>query len=100
LALRALTADATIGLLLPCNVTVESDHQEGAWIRIANPEVMMGVGKISDSHEIKQVAKEAHHIGARRQFIDRMKRLINTVFLTSEGCLAIFETPSPSLKRM
>ncbi len=40
---RALTHSATVGLLLPCNVTVEA-ADGGSMIRIANPEAMLLAG--------------------------------------------------------
>ena len=59
LAHRALTNDPVIGLLLPCNVTVESDEAGGSLVRIGNPETMMKVGNMSEKAEITSVAKEA-----------------------------------------
>jgi uncharacterized protein (DUF302 family) len=59
LAHRALSNDPVIGLLLPCNVTVESDEAGGSLVRIGNPEMMMKVGNISENAEITSVAKEA-----------------------------------------
>jgi uncharacterized protein (DUF302 family) len=59
LAHRALTNHPVIGLLLPCNVTVESDEAGGSLVRIGNPETMMKVGNIGKNAEITSVAKEA-----------------------------------------
>jgi uncharacterized protein (DUF302 family) len=59
LALRALSNDPVIGLLLPCNVTVESDEAGGSLVRIGNPEMMMKVGNMQENAEIASVAKEA-----------------------------------------
>jgi uncharacterized protein (DUF302 family) len=59
LAHRALTNDPVIGLLLPCNVTVESDESGGSLVRIGNPEMMMSVGNIKGNAEVASVAKEA-----------------------------------------
>jgi uncharacterized protein (DUF302 family) len=59
LAHRALSKDPVIGLLLPCNVTVESDEAGGSLVRIGNPEMMMKVGNMSEKAEITSVAKEA-----------------------------------------
>lgn len=59
LAYRALTHDAVIGLMLPCNVTVEEDPDGGAIARIINPEVMMTVGTLQENPDLLDVAKEA-----------------------------------------
>ncbi len=59
LAHRALTTDPITGLLLPCNVTVESDEAGGSLVRIGNPEVMMKLGNMEENVEIASVAKEA-----------------------------------------
>lgn len=59
LAHRALETDPVVGLMLPCNVTVEADENDSAIIRIANPEMMMQVGSLQSNEEIKAVAQEA-----------------------------------------
>lgn len=59
LAHRALSAAAEVGLLLPCNVTVESDESGGSVVRILDPEKMMGVGGFSQDSPIAQVGREA-----------------------------------------
>jgi uncharacterized protein (DUF302 family) len=59
LAHRALSNDPVVGLLLPCNVTVESDEAGGSLVRIGNPEMMMKVGNMGDNAEITSVAQEA-----------------------------------------
>lgn len=56
LAHRALTSDPVLGLMLPCNVTVEADDQGGSIVRIANPEVMMKAGDMGDSQVLNEVA--------------------------------------------
>lgn len=59
LAHRALTIDPVVGLMLPCNVTIESDSESGAIVRIANPEMMMRVGSLQENESLKEVAVEA-----------------------------------------
>lgn len=59
LAHRALSEDALAGLLLPCNVTVESDEAGGSFIRIANPEVILSVGTLSENSILCEVASQA-----------------------------------------
>lgn len=59
LAHRALSQEAVAGLLLPCNVTVESDGISDSIVRIANPETVLLVGSLENNHEISAVAQEA-----------------------------------------
>lgn len=59
LAHRALSQDAVVGLMLPCNVTVEFDTQQTTLVRIANPEVMLQVGSLRNNDALAEVAKEA-----------------------------------------
>jgi len=62
LAHRALSADPEIGLLLPCNVTVEAGDTGGAVVRLVDPERLMAVAALAGSAELALVAKDA---GAR-----------------------------------
>lgn len=59
LAHRALSQDAVVGLMLPCNVTVEADPGGGSIARIANPEMMMTVGALQENEDLKVVAQQA-----------------------------------------
>jgi uncharacterized protein (DUF302 family) len=59
LAHRALSMESRVGLMLPCNVTVESDDQNEALVRIANPELMMQVGSLQGNETLRLVAAEA-----------------------------------------
>ena len=59
LAHRALQTDPVVGLMLPCNVTVEADPLGGSLVRIANPEMMMTVGTLENNEELQQVASTA-----------------------------------------
>jgi len=59
LAHKALVTDPVVGVMLPCNVTVEENPQGGAITRIANPEVMMTVGALQKNQSIMEVAQEA-----------------------------------------
>lgn len=58
LAHRALLSDPLVGLLLPCNVTVE-ETAGGSLVSIINPEVMLGVEPLSMDEQIREVASEA-----------------------------------------
>ena len=58
LAHRALSHYAEAGLLLPCNVTVESSGT-GSVVRIADPDVMLSVGGMDQDPALRSVATEA-----------------------------------------
>ena len=59
LAHQALLADPSIGLMLPCNVTIESIPQGGSMVRIVDPAMMMQVTTFQDNPALKQVANQA-----------------------------------------
>jgi uncharacterized protein (DUF302 family) len=59
LALRALGATTDAGLLLPCNVTVESVPEGGVAVRIANPITMLEALAPPEEGELRAVALEA-----------------------------------------
>jgi len=59
LAHKALTIDPVVGVMLPCNVTVEENPEGGVITRIVNPEVMMTVGALQENQAILEVAREA-----------------------------------------
>jgi uncharacterized protein (DUF302 family) len=58
LAHRALSSRPDVGLLLPCNVTVEQ-ADGGVSVKIADPEIMMRTGGFEDDETIGRVAAEA-----------------------------------------
>ena len=59
LAHQALSTDPSVGLMLPCNVTVEASPDGGSVTRIANPETMMQVGAFENNQTMKEVAAQA-----------------------------------------
>jgi uncharacterized protein (DUF302 family) len=59
LARRALERRADVGLLLPCNVTVEADDRGGTVVRIGNPDAFMSLGDGGSDPEIRAVGREA-----------------------------------------
>jgi len=65
LAHRALSARAEIGLLLPCNVTVEAAEEGSVLVRIADPGVMMGLGGFEDDPDVAAVARDARALLAK-----------------------------------
>ncbi len=59
LAHQALSHNAEVGLMLPCNVTVEAAPVSGTIIRIADPAMMLGVGEFASDPVLASVADEA-----------------------------------------
>ena len=59
LAHRALNADARVGVLLPCNVTIEELDDE-TLISLANPLSMLIVGSLAENPAMRAVAEEAN----------------------------------------
>ena len=65
LAFSALNADPNVGLLLPCNVTVEAGPGEGSVVRLVDPMLLMtGTGLVA-SPELERVATDAQERLAR-----------------------------------
>ena len=59
LAHRALSHRADVGLLLPCNVTVEAAGEDQSIVRIGNPEALMATAGMEGDAELEEVAGEA-----------------------------------------
>jgi uncharacterized protein (DUF302 family) len=59
LAHRALTRSAEVGLMLPCNVTVETVEPGKVVVRIADPALLMGAGDLGEDAVLGEVASEA-----------------------------------------
>ena len=59
LAHKALSSDPAIGLLLPCNVTVEDDLNGGSIIRIVNPETLLLSLENKPGEQLQEVATQA-----------------------------------------
>jgi uncharacterized protein (DUF302 family) len=58
LAHRALVSDPDIGVMLPCNVTVEK-VDDGVVVSLANPAAMLTAGSFALNEELHSVADEA-----------------------------------------
>lgn len=58
LAHTVLTSKPEIGLMLPCNVTVEA-ADNGSLVRIVNPAVMMQMGDAGSDDTVSAVANDA-----------------------------------------
>jgi uncharacterized protein (DUF302 family) len=57
---RALSADSEVGLMLPCNVTVEELPDGGSRVRVANPIMMMTAGRLGENPALVEVAQAAY----------------------------------------
>ena len=60
LAHRALTAVPEVGLMLPCNVTVEDREGGGSTVRIVNPDQMLRSGGFEEDERVASVGREAY----------------------------------------
>ena len=58
LAHRALSSDSDIGVMLPCNVTLEQSGDE-VIVSLANPAAMLTAGSFGKNEELQAVAEEA-----------------------------------------
>ena len=65
LAFSAVNADPSVGLLLPCNVTVESIGEQRAVVRLTNPEALLATAALGASPELAGVARDARERMAR-----------------------------------
>ena len=70
LAFDAITADPSVGLLLPCNVAVEwiSDGRTG--VRLTDPEALLSTLVLQGAPELTSVARDAR---------DRMQRVADSL---------------------
>jgi len=62
LAYAAVEADPQIGLLLPCNVTVEATGPNTSLVRLTDPEVLLGTVAAAGTPALREIARDA---GAR-----------------------------------
>ena len=60
LAFAAVTANPAVGLLLPCNVTVEAVTDERTTVRLTDPVAMLGNAALTSGPELEAVARDAH----------------------------------------
>jgi uncharacterized protein (DUF302 family) len=59
LAFSALSADPEVGLLLPCNVTVEEAANGSTVVRLVDPEGLLGTAGLGESPVLGGVARDA-----------------------------------------
>ena len=60
LAYQALSSRPEIGMMLPCNVTVEASEDGGSIVRILDPKIMVSVGEFGENTSLIDVATKAH----------------------------------------
>ena len=65
LAFSAVTADPAVGLLLPCNVTVEAAADERTIVRLTNPQALLSGSTLAGSPDLAAVARDAGERMAR-----------------------------------
>jgi len=72
LAHRALSHDGQVGLMLPCNVTVEAKDDKRSIVRIGDPDAFLKIGDFAKDAVLQGVAKEARERLSRAA--DALKR--------------------------
>lgn len=72
LAHKALSHNAQVGLMLPCNVTVEAKDEKSSIVRIGDPDAFLQIGEFAKDAVLQGVAKEARERLARAA--DALKR--------------------------
>ena len=60
LAYQALSSQPEVGMMLPCNVTVEASEDGGSIVRILDPKMMMSLGEFGENASLIDVATKAH----------------------------------------
>lgn len=76
LAFSAVTADPSIGLLLPCNVTVEDAGEGRAVVRLVDPRAMLAAAHGGALPALREVATDAHA---------RMERVLQSLQRVGKG---------------
>jgi len=59
LAYAAVVADAQVGLLLPCNVTVEAVDPQTSMVRLTDPEVLLRASAAAGTPALREIALDA-----------------------------------------
>lgn len=65
LAFDAMTRDPEVGLLLPCNVTVEAVDEQRSIVRIIDPIRLLAASALSALPDFAPIARDAHERLAR-----------------------------------
>lgn len=67
---RALEVDPDIGLMIPCNTTVERLSPDLCRVRVGNPEALLGVGSLREHGELATLGGEARTL--LRRVVDEL----------------------------
>ena len=59
LAFSAISAEPSVGLLLPCNVTLEWTAEDRTTVRLTDPEALLSAVVLQDAPELASVAGDA-----------------------------------------
>ena len=73
LAHKAITTDPAVGLLLPCNVTVEWMADDRTLVRLTDPEALLSHAALDERPELASVASDA-----RQRMIKVAEALVKT----------------------
>lgn len=65
LAHEALSHDGQVGLMLPCNVTVEAKDDKSSIVRIGDPDAFLKIGDFGKDAVLQGVARQARERLAR-----------------------------------
>jgi uncharacterized protein (DUF302 family) len=71
LAFKAITTDPSVGLLLPCNVTVEWIADGRTGVRLTDPEALLSAETLDNAPELSSVARDA------RERMERVKESLS-----------------------
>jgi uncharacterized protein (DUF302 family) len=71
LAYRALSSAPEVGLLLPCNVTVEARPEGGSLVRLVNPDLLLSAGRLADQPQLQEIATDARR--RLERVVDRLR---------------------------
>ena len=59
LAHNVLKEDPIVGIMLPCNITIE-EHDGGALVSIANPKTLISVGSLAENPVLQKTMQQAY----------------------------------------
>lgn len=59
LAFSAVSADPSVALLLPCNVTVDSASAQRTLVRLTDPEALLAASALASSPDMAEVVRDA-----------------------------------------
>ncbi len=79
LAHEALSARPEVGLLLPCNITVESAGPERSLVRVLDPAAMLALGGLEADPKVVALMKEARE--RLERVVGELRAHANTVAL-------------------